>query len=80
MSVRGTRPIRSHLSLKEHEKQTIIKMWNEFKGSGAIATHLNLHSATVSTFLVNNGYKRTRQEQLEGYRRLRDERLEGKNV
>ena len=76
MAMRGVRHRRHYLTLDSYEKETIIKLWNEFKGSGAIGSLLNLPSSTVLTFLTKNGYKRTRAEQLEGYRSLRDKKNE----
>jgi hypothetical protein len=70
----GARPKRHYSTLNADEKQTIINMWLQFNGPGVIANTLDLPASTVHNFLVKNGYKRTRQEQLDGYRRLRDQR------
>jgi hypothetical protein len=72
MAVVGTRPRRNYLSLDDYEKQAIIKLWNEFKGSGVIGNTLGLPSSTVQAFLVKNGFKRSKQEQIDGQKRLRE--------
>jgi hypothetical protein len=81
MAVRGLRPSRHYTDLDEQEKAEIIRLWHEYHGPGAISIAINsrvgapgtIRTSTVQSFLLRNGFRRSRQEQLDGARKMREQ-------